>query len=164
MFLGYFILLLAVSQVLTFEIDPKCLYGEIDAETCCKEVPDEEDVSLRNPANCGTYYICVHQVPLLQDCPSGLQWSVSENRCDLPELANCNSTTTEQPATTTEEVSTTTEQITSTQQTTTTGNPIEPTECKTDPYWSGVSWKFIAQDPIVTKPFISICGKTIEML
>ncbi|GLV44872.1 Mucin 68D [Carabus blaptoides fortunei] len=66
-----------------------CLYGEVDPNICCEDVPDTVNVLLQNNDNCHTYYQCVHGKPKVRPCPASLWWSVKNNRCEWRRNATC---------------------------------------------------------------------------
>lgn len=62
--------------------------------------PTDEEL-LPNPADCGTYYICLNGEAILMHCPPSLHWSIEWSRCEYPNVANCKETeTTEKPPST----------------------------------------------------------------
>ncbi|KAG8229160.1 hypothetical protein J437_LFUL009230 [Ladona fulva] len=44
---------------------------------------------LRNPSDCGSFCQCAAWGPVKMDCPAGLHFSVSANRCEWPSIAGC---------------------------------------------------------------------------
>ncbi|KAA0192448.1 Cuticle Protein CPAP3 [Hyalella azteca] len=42
-----------------------------------------------NLQDCSKFYQCAHGTPYLMSCPAGLHYSLSLERCDYPEEANC---------------------------------------------------------------------------
>lgn len=66
-----------------------CLMGWISPDECCKGVPYNVDVLFKNPEDCGTYYQCVHEKPMVRPCPAGLHWGVKQNRCEWQDIAQC---------------------------------------------------------------------------
>ena len=55
----------------------------------CPESADGQSVFLPYPYDCGKYYHCVGEVPILRECPTGLHFDTSINVCNFPELAGC---------------------------------------------------------------------------
>ena len=79
-------------------------------DVVCHESEDGYAVFAPHPYDCGLYYECVGETPVLMTCPGDLEFDIQLNVCNWPELANCNpkTTTTEATTTTTEAVAETT--------------------------------------------------------
>ncbi|GLV44873.1 obstructor-G [Carabus blaptoides fortunei] len=77
------------STCRTATISNDCRYGKKSADECCLGVSPLEDVLLPNPNNCGTYLQCVHEKPMVRDCPDDLHWSPDACRCEWPSIAKC---------------------------------------------------------------------------
>lgn len=63
--------------------------GEIDLPTCPEIEDIENPVHLPHSSDCELYYICLSGIPHELSCPPGQHWSVENNWCDFPDLANC---------------------------------------------------------------------------
>ena len=59
---------------------------QLNAELSCPDVDNGEPVFLPSDTNCGEYFVCVHGVPVLMECPEGLYWDQSLNVCNWPDL------------------------------------------------------------------------------
>ena len=73
--------------------------------------PDSEDgnaVFVPHPTDCGLYYECVGNSPVLMSCPGDLFFDPSLNVCNWPEFVDCEPQTEEPETTTTGEEETTT--------------------------------------------------------
>ena len=55
----------------------------------CPESADGQSVFLPYPYDCGKYYHCVGEVPILRECPDNLHFDTSVDVCNFPELAGC---------------------------------------------------------------------------
>jgi len=58
-----------------------------DADVVCPD--SEEDVFVPHPTECGLYYQCVGNNPVLMSCPDGLFFDPSLNICNWPDLVDC---------------------------------------------------------------------------
>ena len=58
-----------------------------DADVVCPD--SEEDVFVPHPTECGLYYQCVGNNPVLMSCPDGLFFDPSLNLCNWPDLVDC---------------------------------------------------------------------------
>ena len=76
-------------------------------DVVCHESEDGYAVFAPHPYDCGLYYECVGETPVLMTCPGDLEFDIQLNVCNSPELANCQPrTTTTTTATTTTETTT----------------------------------------------------------
>ncbi|XP_046626442.1 peritrophin-1-like [Neodiprion virginianus] len=55
----------------------------------CPKVNGEYVERLANPVDCRTFFKCETGVPILQECPKGLEYNAQLEVCDWPESANC---------------------------------------------------------------------------
>lgn len=74
-------------------------------DPCAPEDPYTYGLYAPHPYDCSQYLQCKHYAFIARSCSPGLHWSVEENACDWPALANCNvgtapptPTTTSDPA------------------------------------------------------------------
>lgn len=44
---------------------------------------------LQHPTNCSKYVLCFHGVAHVKSCAPGLEWDVTQERCNTPEVAQC---------------------------------------------------------------------------
>ena len=54
----------------------------------CKlpECPEgDEEALFPSDTNCSEYFQCVHGVPVVRECPDGLQWDKKNNICNWPD-------------------------------------------------------------------------------
>jgi len=54
----------------------------------CKlpECPEgDEEALFPSDTNCSEYFQCVHGVPVVRECPDGLQWDKKKNICNWPD-------------------------------------------------------------------------------
>lgn len=50
---------------------------------------DSENSRYPNPQDCGSFFKCSNGTPYLFECPPPLHYSKETDRCDWPEVANC---------------------------------------------------------------------------
>lgn len=56
----------------------------------CPNIDDPMNpVHIPHPFECNKFYKCWMGVPILQDCPLGLHFSVKTDRCERPDDAGC---------------------------------------------------------------------------
>ncbi|CAL8133849.1 unnamed protein product [Orchesella dallaii] len=103
--------------------------GPVDFYDCTGKL----DGNYQHPSDCQRFMSCVGQLYAYErDCPAGLNYDASNDRCDWPSQVGCiidsppTTTTTEEPTTTTEEPTTTTEEPTTTTEEPTTTTTTEP--------------------------------------
>lgn len=64
----------------TAEINPACLKPNEDPQ---------DPTLLPYPGDCEKFYICNGGYAVPMECPAGLHWDTTENRCNWPLLAGC---------------------------------------------------------------------------
>lgn len=57
--------------------------------TKCPEDQGEEEILIKNPEDCHSFFKCYKGKPILIKCPPGQEWADELNRCDWPEVAHC---------------------------------------------------------------------------
>merc|ERR1719348_1689947 len=72
----FIFLLLAISSI------------EASAEVECPEA-GAGDPYVPHPTDCGLFYQCNGDIPILMECPDGLYFDPSLNVCNWPDLVNC---------------------------------------------------------------------------
>ena len=60
-------------------------------DVVCSESEDGMSVFVPHPTDCGLYYQCVGNNPVLMSCPDGLFFDPSLNVCNWPEFVDCES-------------------------------------------------------------------------
>ncbi|XP_063237600.1 probable chitinase 10 [Bacillus rossius redtenbacheri] len=70
------------------------LLGVACAMSSSAEVICGSSQYLPNPNDCGSYYECSNGIANLIKCPTGLEFSVTSNSCNYPQLAQCGSSNT----------------------------------------------------------------------
>ncbi|KAG5680453.1 hypothetical protein PVAND_009961 [Polypedilum vanderplanki] len=62
----------------------------IEIPICAQYAELTYPLHLSHLTDCGKFYKCSNGRGYLFDCPAGEHWSVKLDRCDYPEIANCN--------------------------------------------------------------------------
>ncbi|KAG5669465.1 hypothetical protein PVAND_017352 [Polypedilum vanderplanki] len=79
----FLILTSIISQIITIEEEPVL-------DPRCPTVDDPHyTVHLPHETYCEYFYKCANGYRVLIPCPPGTHWSVEHDRCEWPELANC---------------------------------------------------------------------------
>lgn len=71
-----------------------------EEEVVCPPSSDGFPVFLPHPSDCGLYYECDGDVPVLMSCPEPLHFDPVLSVCNWPEFAHCTAVGTSTPATT----------------------------------------------------------------
>lgn len=65
------------------------LIGVSYAAVNCPKEEGDYAVTVGNPNDCSTFYICDKGYPILQKCPGGLEYNSALGVCDWPAAAGC---------------------------------------------------------------------------
>ena len=55
----------------------------------CPEVDPQPPIHLPHETECDRFYKCAHRHIWLIMCPPGLHWSIIHDRCEWPDIAQC---------------------------------------------------------------------------
>ncbi|XP_071440536.1 chondroitin proteoglycan 2-like [Hetaerina americana] len=75
----------------TIGISDKCFGADcpLELEVKCPDKTGDDVVQLPNPKDCSTFYKCDRGIPVLIQCPKGLNYNNELRVCDYPWNANC---------------------------------------------------------------------------
>lgn len=81
-------ILIAVVAFLALTYSQTIGPGEPDSR-CPPNAPVNPPFHISHPTNCSLFMTCIGGNAFPQACPSGQHWASSLNRCDWPDVAQC---------------------------------------------------------------------------
>ena len=59
--------------------------GFSNTKLTCPEDNEDGETYLPSDTNCSEFFQCVHGVPVMRECPDGLQWDQASSMCNWPD-------------------------------------------------------------------------------